>query len=48
MLFTIIPLALGEDLEEVFRETATIKPRHKLTAKQMDDLNERVFRQHIF
>ena len=40
----IILRALGEDLEAVFRETAQVKPRYKLTAKQMDDLNERVFR----
>ncbi len=40
----IILRAVGEDLEAVFRETAQVKPRYKLTAKQMDDLNERVFR----
>ncbi|MDP3640384.1 MAG: AbrB/MazE/SpoVT family DNA-binding domain-containing protein [Nanoarchaeota archaeon] len=40
----IILRAVGEDLEEVFRETAQVKPRYTLTAKQMDDLNEQVFR----
>ncbi len=40
----IIIRAVGEDLEEVFRETTHLKPKYKLTAKQLDDLNERMFR----
>lgn len=28
------------DLEQLFKETDKIKPKHKLTAEQMDELNE--------
>lgn len=27
------------DLEKLFKETDKIKPKHKLTAEQMDELN---------
>lgn len=31
---------IGEDLEQLFREALTIKPKRKLTAEQMDELIE--------
>lgn len=40
----IILKPLGNELEELFKEADKIKPKHKLTAKQMDELNERLFR----
>lgn len=35
---------VGESLEELFKEAEHIKPKHKLTAEQMDQLNEAIFR----
>ena len=40
----IVIKPLGEDLEALFAETKHMKPKHKLTAEQMDELNERLFR----
>ncbi|MBI5065910.1 AbrB/MazE/SpoVT family DNA-binding domain-containing protein [Candidatus Woesearchaeota archaeon] len=40
----IILKPIGDDLEKVFKETEHIKPKHKLTAKQMDEINEKMFR----
>ncbi len=40
----IIIKPVGNDLEKVFAETKHLKPKLKLNAKQMDDLNEKVFR----
>lgn len=38
----IILKPIIDDLEKVFEETKNIKPKHKLSAEQMDDLNERL------
>ena len=38
----IILKPIGEDLEKLFKETKNIKPKHRLTAEQMDELNERM------
>ncbi|MBI4918925.1 AbrB/MazE/SpoVT family DNA-binding domain-containing protein [archaeon] len=35
---------LEEDLEQIFLETKNLKPKMNLTAEQMDELNERLFR----
>ena len=35
---------LGEDLEKLFKEAKTIKPKLRLTAEEMDEINERMFR----
>ena len=35
---------VGEELKEFFRQAKQWKPKRQLTAKQMDDFNERVFR----
>ena len=35
---------LGDELESIFAEAKKVKPRQKLTAQQMDALNERIFR----
>lgn len=40
----IIIKPIGEDLEKLFKEAKKIKPKHNLTANQMDELNERMFR----
>ena len=40
----IIIQPIGEDLEDMFEKANNIKPKHKLTAEQMDKLNERLFR----
>ncbi|MEK6868082.1 MAG: AbrB/MazE/SpoVT family DNA-binding domain-containing protein [Nanoarchaeota archaeon] len=40
----IVIKPLGEELEALFAETKHMKPRQKLTAEQMDELNERMFR----
>jgi len=40
----IIIKAVGEDLDKLFEEAKNIKPKHNLTPKQMDDLNEMMFR----
>lgn len=40
----IIIKPVGEDLEELFKQAKKLKPKHKLTAAQMDELNERLFR----
>lgn len=40
----IIMKPVGEDLETMFKKTDKIKPKHNLTPKQMDELNERLFR----
>ena len=39
---TIKPI--GEDLVELFKKAKTIKPKHHLTAAQMDALNEGMFK----
>lgn len=40
----IVIKPIGEDLEAIFAETKHMKPKQKLTAEQMDALNERMFR----
>ena len=40
----IILKPVGEDLEKLFKEAKKIKPKHNLTAEQMDELNEEMFR----
>ena len=40
----IIIQPLGEDLDSIFEKAKKIKPKHKLTAEQMDQLNEKMFR----
>ena len=40
----IVLKPLGDDLDKMFRQAAKMKPRHNLTAEQMDELNERLFR----
>ncbi|MBI2151489.1 AbrB/MazE/SpoVT family DNA-binding domain-containing protein [Candidatus Woesearchaeota archaeon] len=40
----IIIKPVGEELEEIFKKTTYLKPKFKLTAKQMDEHNEKMFR----
>lgn len=40
----IIIQPIEEDLEELFANAKNIKPKLNLTAEQMDELNERMFR----
>jgi len=40
----IILRPIGDDLDKMFSEAIKTKPKHNLTPKQMDELNERVFR----
>ena len=35
---------VGEELETIFKAAKKLKPKHNLTAEQMDELNERMFR----
>ena len=44
----IILKPIIEDLEKIFEETKNIKPKHRLSAEQMDELNERVMAKWIF
>ena len=36
--------AIGDDLENVFEQTKHLKAKVHLTAKEMDDFNEKMFR----
>jgi len=40
----IVLKPLGNDLENLFKNAEKIKPKHNLTPKQMDELNEGLFR----
>jgi len=40
----IVIKPIEEDLDKIFEEAKSIKPKHNLTAEQMDELNERMFR----
>lgn len=40
----IVLKPIGDDLQEMFSDAAKRKPKHNLTAKQMDELNESLFR----
>lgn len=33
---------LGEDLEFMFKKAKNVKPKHNLTAEEMDELNEKM------
>ena len=35
---------VGEDLETIFKKAKQFKPKHRLTAAQMDKLNDELFR----
>jgi len=35
---------LGNGLEHIFEETQHLKPKHRLTAEQMDELQERALK----
>lgn len=39
----IVLKPLGDDLEILFEASKKIKPKQKLSAEQMDELNERMF-----
>ena len=41
---TIVLRPVGKELHEMFKEAKNIKPKYKMTAKEMDELNERMFR----
>ena len=40
----IILKPVGDDLDKLLEEAKKVKPKHNLTAEQMDELNERLFR----
>lgn len=40
----ILIIPAGEDLEEILKKAKKIRPKHGLTARQMDELNERLLR----
>lgn len=40
----IVIKPVGEELEEFFRQAKKWKPKYHLTAEQMDEMNERMFR----
>lgn len=40
----IVLKPIGDDLDKMFNEAKSIKPKHNLTPKQMDELNEGLFR----
>ena len=40
----IILKPIGNDLEKMFREAEKRKPKHNLTIKQMEELNEKLLR----
>lgn len=40
----IVLKPIGEDLDQLLANAKKIKPKHKLSAKEMDELNERLFR----
>ena len=40
----IVLKPVGNDLDNLFVNAKKIKPKHKLSVKQMDDLNERLFK----
>ncbi len=35
---------VGEELDTIFKAAKKLKPKYNLTAEQMDELNERMFR----
>lgn len=41
---SIIIKPIDEDLDKVFKKAKNIKPKYGLTPKQMDELNERLFK----
>ena len=40
----IVIQPVGEELEAIFKAAKKWQPKHNLTAEQMDELNERMFR----
>ena len=40
----IILRPIGNELDSMFRAAKSARPKHNLTPKQMDELNERMFR----
>lgn len=40
----IILKPIGDELEKMFKKAEKIKPKHKLTPKEMDELNEAQFK----
>ncbi|PIN74634.1 hypothetical protein COV18_07115 [Candidatus Woesearchaeota archaeon CG10_big_fil_rev_8_21_14_0_10_37_12] len=40
----IVLRPIGDELDVLFKAAKSIKPKHNLTAKQMDELNERLLR----
>ena len=40
----IILKPISGNLDDLFRKAKGIKPKHDLTAKQMDEYNEKIFR----
>ena len=40
----IVIRPIGEDLDKIFKEAKRIKPKRNLNPKQMDELNEGLFR----
>ncbi len=40
----IILRPIEENIQEIFKNAKKIKPKHGLNAKQMDELNEKVFK----
>lgn len=35
---------IREDINKLFKRASNVKPKHKLSAKKMDELNEALFR----
>lgn len=40
----VVIAPIGENMEEVFKKSKYMKPKRNLTAEQMDELNEELFR----
>ena len=40
----IVLRPISDDLGEMFKNAKSVKPKHNLNAKQMDELSERLFR----
>ena len=40
----IVLKPVGDELDKLLDGARNVKPKHNLTAKQMDELNERMFR----
>ena len=40
----IVITPLGDSLKELFKKAKSVQPKHVLTAEQMDELNEKMFK----